>query len=77
MLTIAHLNESAPAELNLTPIAVDVETAAKLMGVSPSTIRAHIKRSDLLVKYSGTKPVILMTELRVFAESLPSRPRKL
>jgi hypothetical protein len=47
------------------------------MGVSPSTIRAHIKRSDLLVKYSGTKPVILMTELRVFAESLPSRPRKL
>jgi hypothetical protein len=31
MLTIAHLNESAPAELNLTPIAVDVETAAKLI----------------------------------------------
>lgn len=76
MLTL-NLHESAPAELNLTPIAVDIETAAQLMGLSPSTIRAHIRRLDLLVKYSGTKPVILVTELRAFAEALPSRPKKL
>jgi hypothetical protein len=77
LLTLAHLHESVPAELNFTPIAVDIETAAQLMGVSSSTIRAHIRRSDLLVKYSGTKPIILMTELQAFAEALPSRPRKL
>lgn len=53
------------------PLAVDTETAAKMLGLSPSTVRAHVRKGDLIPRYSGTKPVFTIDELRDFVNSLP------
>jgi hypothetical protein len=55
------------------PIAVDTDTAAKLLGLSPSTVRAHVRKGDLIPRYSGTKPVFPIDELRTFLAALPTR----
>ena len=59
------------------PLAVDTETAARMLGVSPSTIRAHMRRGELLPRYSGTKPIFLINELQCFLDHLPSEPNHL
>ena len=61
----------------LAPLAVDTDTAARLVGLSPSTIRALMRRGDLVARYSGTKPIFIVDELRTFLETLPSEPRRL
>jgi hypothetical protein len=58
------------------PLAVDTETAARMLGVSPSTIRAHMRRGELLPRYSGTKPIFPIVELSYFLEHLPSEPNR-
>ena len=60
-------------EVVFEPLAVDTETAAKMLGLSPSTVRAHVRKGDLLPRYLGTKPVFTIEELRDFVQSLPSR----
>ncbi len=77
MSTLTLTDEPTPAQFSLTPIAVDTETAAKLLGISPSTVRAHTRRGDLLPRYVGTKPIFPVEELRTFVEMLPSGPRRL
>ena len=57
------------------PLAVDTETAARLLGLSVSTVREHVRRHDLVPHYSGTKPVFLVDELKSFLASLPDEPR--
>ena len=59
-------------EVVFEPLAVDTETAAKMLGLSPSTVRAHVRKGDLLPRYSGTKPVFTIEELHSFLDSLPS-----
>jgi hypothetical protein len=54
------------------PLAVDTETAARMLGVSPSSIRAYMRRGDLIPRYSGTKPIFPIEELQCFLDHLPS-----
>lgn len=68
--------ETAP-DIVFEPIAVDTETAAKLLGISASTVRVHMRRGDLIPRYSGTKPVFPLEELKIFLTALPSEPRRL
>ena len=56
-------------------ISVDVATAAELVGVSPSTIRAAIRGGDLGAHYVGVKPVVLIDELRAWVSSKPTSAR--
>lgn len=52
--------------------AYSLAEAGKQAGdVSISTIRRHIAAGDLTVKYIGSKPVILETELESWLEHLP------
>jgi hypothetical protein len=60
-------------EVVFEPLAVDTETAAKMLGLSPSTIRAHVRSGHLIPHYSGTKPVFTLEELRGFLNALPYR----
>lgn len=71
------MNPEHDSPVLFAPIAVDTETAAKLLGLSPSTIRAHIRRGDLLPRYSGTKPVLPMDDLKEFLLTLPREPKSL
>ncbi len=57
------------------PLAVDTETAARLLGLSVSTVREYLRRGDLVAHYSGAKPVFLVDELKAFLASLPNEPR--
>lgn len=59
------------------PLAVDTETAARLLGLSVSTVREHVRRGDLVPHYSGTKPIFQVDELKLFLASLPNEPRHL
>lgn len=69
------MNTEIEGPILFAPIAVDTETAAKLLGLSPSTIRAHMRRGDLVARYSGTKPVLPVEELKAFLIALPCEPR--
>ena len=60
-------------EVVFEPLAVDTETAAKMLGISPSTVRAYMRKGDLIPRYSGTKPVFTIEELRSFVNALPTR----
>jgi hypothetical protein len=60
-------------EVVFEPLAVDTETAARMLGLSPSTIRAYMRKGDLIPRYSGTKPVFTIEELRGFLNALPHR----
>lgn len=68
------MNMELDSPILFAPIAVDTETAAKLLGLSPSTIRAYIRRGDLISRYSGTKPLLPVDDLKEFLLSLPSTP---
>ncbi len=70
------MNPDAAVEVVLSPLAVDTETAARLVGLSPSTIRALMRRGDLVPRYSGSKPIFIVDELRAFLETLPAEPRR-
>jgi predicted transcriptional regulator len=59
-------------EVVFEPLAVDTETAAKMLGLSPSTVRAYMRTGVLIPRYSGTKPIFTIEELRSFVDSLPS-----
>ena len=69
------VNADNEAAIVLAPLAVDTDTAARLVGLSPSTVRALMRRGDLVARYSGTKPIFIVDELRAFLETLPSEPR--
>jgi hypothetical protein len=63
-------------EVVFEPIAVDTDAAARLLGLSPSTVRAYMRRGDLLPRYSGRKPIFTIDELRKFVGTLPDEPTR-
>jgi hypothetical protein len=66
------IEADAESVVVIAPLAVDTDTAAKMLGVSASTIRAFMRRGDLIPRYVGTKPIFPMQELQCFLEQLPS-----
>jgi excisionase family DNA binding protein len=77
MIDRQAMSEETSFEVVMEPIAVDTETAARLLGVSSSTVRAHVRRGELIPRYSGTKPIFPMDELRAFVNELPFKPAHL
>lgn len=61
----------------IVPVSYDIPGAALATGLSERTLRDYVRKGDLAVHYSGTKPVIEREELRAFILALPSeRPRR-
>ncbi|WP_102157663.1 helix-turn-helix domain-containing protein [Zhihengliuella halotolerans] len=56
-------------------LAYTIEEAAGVVGVSKDTIRAHIKRGDLVARYPSSRPVIAADELREWFEALPTEAK--
>lgn len=54
--------------------AYTVQSAAKTWDVSMDTIRAAIKRGDLIAKYPTSRPVISTAEMEAWFDSLPTEP---
>lgn len=69
--------ESTFVDTDVSLIAVDTDTAARLLGISPSSVRVHVRRGDLMPRYSGTKPIFVVEDLRAFVLSLPEVPCRL
>jgi len=42
------MGEEPTSVVVIGPLAVDTETAARMLGLSPSTVRAHMRRGDLV-----------------------------
>lgn len=54
--------------------AYTVQSAAKAYDVSMDTIRAAIKRGDLVAKYPTSRPIIGADEMRAWFDALPTEP---
>lgn len=58
-------------------LALSIEEAAEASGYSVDTIRRAIRNNSLIARYANTKPVVLVSELQDWLESLatesPSR----
>lgn len=58
-------------------VAVDHTSAALALGLSASRLRHHVRLGDVTPRFSGTKPIYLVSELQRFVEHLPTRPERL
>lgn len=58
-------------------VAVDHNSAADALGISPTRLREHVRLGDATPHFSGTKPIYLVTDLERFVEQLPTRPAHL
>ena len=61
----------AKAAIVSTPIAYTYAEAARAIGQSLDTIRAHVALGNLTPRYPNSKPIILHSDLVAWAESLP------
>ena len=52
-------------------LAYSFEEAAAATGYSIDTIRRAVRNNQLVARYANTKPVITVTELTEWLESLP------
>lgn len=52
----------------------NIEEAAGATGYSVDTICRAIRNNDLVARYANSKPIILVTELAEWPESLPAEP---
>ncbi|GAB3610755.1 hypothetical protein GCM10027414_28810 [Humibacter ginsengiterrae] len=66
-----------PNERPFTTVAMDHNTAAEALGLSPTRLRQHVRLGDVTPHFSGTKPLYLVSELERFVETLPTRPEHL
>ena len=58
-------------------VAMDHNTAAEALGMSPTRLRQHVRLGDVTPHFSGTKPLYLVTDLERFVQHLPTRPEHL
>ena len=59
----------------LQPLAVSIPEAARLLGISPHTVRHYIREDKIRVVRYGRKITILMTEIeRLAREGVPPQP---
>ena len=63
---------------NMEPLVVDVREAARLLSISPYTIRAYIRTGRIHALKCGTRVIVPMEEVRrVVRDGIPPRPQKL
>lgn len=53
-------------------LTLNIEEAAEATGYSVDTIRRAIRNNSLTARYANTKPVVLVSELTEWLESLPT-----
>lgn len=58
----------------MSKLAYPLPEAAEMAGISLSVLRRKIDNNDISVKYIGSKPVVLASELESWLNSLPSTP---
>lgn len=58
--------------MTVQKIALNIEEAAEATGYSVDTIRRAIRNNSLTARYANTKPVVLVSELTDWLESLPT-----
>lgn len=56
------------------PIFVDVNEAAKMLGLSKWTIYELLNKQIVESRYHGTKRLVLVASLEEYAASLPASP---
>ena len=60
---------------SLQPLAVSIPEAARLLGLSPHTIRAYIREDKIQVVRFGRRIAINMSEIkRLASEGIPAHP---
>ena len=65
-----------PSTASLQPLAVSIPEAARLLGLSPYTIRWYIRQGKIHPTRFGRKIPILMTEVeRLACEGVPAHPK--
>lgn len=57
---------------DLAPIAVTVQQAAAMTGMSVDVIRRAINAKNLVAHYPTSRPVVLVDELRAWIKSTPT-----
>lgn len=63
------------APVTYAPVAVGIEDAAALVGMSVDTIRRAIRSNSLVAHYPTKRPVILVDDLRSWVEAAPTEYR--
>ena len=58
----------------MTKLAYTIQEAAIATGYAEDTIKAAIKRGDLIPSYANTKPVLRRTELERWLDAMPAEP---
>jgi len=53
-------------ELVFEPLAVDIETAEQMLGLSPSAFPAYMRTATLISRYLGTNPDLRLKILALF-----------
>jgi hypothetical protein len=66
-----------PDELPAAVVAMEHNSAAAAVGMSPTRLRQHVRLGDLTPHFSGTKPLYLVADLAKFVAQLPTRPGQL
>ena len=56
----------------MEPISIPLAGSGAYIGVSDRTVRRAIEAGDITVRYAGRKPLVLLSELRAWVESLPT-----
>jgi predicted DNA-binding transcriptional regulator AlpA len=56
-------------------IAVTIDEAAAMAGVSRSVIKRALSTGDLIARYPSTRPVIFVDEIRAWLEACPTESR--
>lgn len=59
-----------------TAIAVSLDEAASMAGVSLSVIKRAVRAGDLVARYPSARPVILVDELIKWLSSCPTESRR-
>lgn len=70
----AIIHDEIHNALGVKKIAYTMREAATATGVSPTLIRAAVRRGDLTANYAGAKPLFAPEELSRWVNALPEQP---
>lgn len=62
--------------IDIQPVAVTVQQAAQMTGMSTDVIRRAVNTGNLVAHYPTARPVILVDELRNWISSSPTESRR-